>query len=457
MIIIGIALTILLGFSLVNFLLKTNNSENGTWAEILGLSFTLGIGLETVFMFILDLIGIKISAIALVVCSAVTIIILLYLKPYPFFTRLKQFQALFKDADFLPKNLPWLIVFLIICFLLIGSIAKSLYWPTTSYDSVAGYDLMGKVIAEEGKLKVSLFDLNVEGKRAIYPPLIEGSFAFAYLFGNTSSKIITSLTYLALILLFYALLKKYVQPLNAILFTLFLMLTPEMFAHSSLSLTNIPGALYAAIGLINLFIWYDQGKTKYFIIAAILLAMNVWARSDGIVFNAAGLALVGYKCIREKRYTKLVQFVLISFLPFFAWSLYLKYSIGITQDRFVDHLFWDGERIQLIIDWIMNLIFNINLYGLTFYIFILGILLNIKRLLADRPEFLLLIIVSFFLYTAVYYQLDPVKQDPIETLMKTSFKRALFYFVPLVLYYTSTSKVIKSLFEKIETFRLGIK
>ena len=124
-------------------------------------------------------------------------------------------------------------------------------------------------------------------------------------------------------------------------------------------------------------------------------------------------------------------------------------------DRFVNHLFWDIDRIGRIIKWIKLLVFNENIYGLTFYIFIMAILINIKNLFNKNILLLLFILMVFLLYSGIYYQLDDLKQDPLDSMMKNSFKRGLFCFVPLVLFYASTSKTIHRLFLKIDEFRIS--
>lgn len=455
MILIGLIIVFCLGFTVTFYFYQFVEEKNYTLLELLGLSFLVGIGIETIFMFGLDLLHIKINILSLLITSFIVIGVLVWIN-------WKSFKELFQNIsynsvkpDFNEIDLPWLVILIIILFLLVGSVAKSLYWPTAAFDSVAGYDLMGKVISAEGKLQVSLFETNSQSPRGIYPPLVEGSFAFAYIFGSSSSKIITSLTYLSLILIFYALLRKYVTKLNSIIFCLILIVTPEMFAHSSLSLTNIPGAAYAALGIIYLVLWFERKERAYFFIASILLGLNVWARNDGVVFNATGFLLLLYFAFKNKTWKDVVIFSFISFLPLIVWTLYLKFNIGVVQDRFVDHLFWDAERFALLTDWIKRLIFNMNLYGLTFYIFLLAILINIKNIFRNKTELLLMILLSFLFYSAIYYQFDDVKQDPLNSMMRGSFKRALFYFIPLVLFYASTNKMVNQIFNFIENFRIS--
>lgn len=456
MILIGIIIVYLLGFAVTFCLFQSDENRNSEFLEYLGLSFLIGIGLETLFMFGLDILHIKINILTLLITSLIVIGIIAWIKREPLRELLQNISFNSMKLDLMEINLAWLAILVIILFLLVGSVAKSLYWPTTAYDSVAGFDLMGKVIAAEGKIFVSLFDSGVESLREIYPPLIEGSFAFAYIFGSASSKIITSLTYISLILVFYALLRKYVNSLNAIVFCLLMTITPEMFAHSSLSLTNIPGAAYAGLGIIYLFIWLEKQQKHHLYVASILLAFNVWTRNDGVVFNVSGFLILLYHAIRNKVWKELAIYLSISFLPLIIWTLYLKYFLGIIQNIFVNHLFWDANRFKELVQWIKVLLKNTNLYGLTFYIFLISLIFNVKNLLKDKFSLLLLIIFSFVFYTGIFYQMDETKGlAPLASMMQNSFKRGLFYFVPLVLFYASTNHTMNQIFIWIENFRIG--
>jgi hypothetical protein len=48
-----------------------------------------------------------------------------------------------------------------------------------------------------------------------------------------------------------------------------------------------------------------------------------------------------------------------------------------------------------------------------------------------------------------------VQRAPISSLMESSFKRGLFFFIPVVLFYAATNRSSAWLFEKIERFRTG--
>jgi len=455
MIFLGIILVYLLGFSIIIFLHRHSETTSITIDEFLGLAFLIGIGLETIFMFLFDLLNVKINAFTLGMSSIAIISWVGFYKREFFKNYLKNISKISFNSSLQKVDIAWAVILLLIIIFLLANVLKSLFWPTTAYDSVAGYDLMGKVIAAEGKINVSLFKIGSAGPRGIYPPLIEGSFAYAYIFGSQSSKIISSLTYISLILVFYAFLRKYVTNLNAIFFTLLLIGTPEMFAYSSLSLSNIPSAAYASLGLLYLFMWFENQEKNLLYIASILLGFNVWSRNDGIVFSIAGLVLMVFYAYKNKSWKEIAIYGSISFAPFILWTLYLKYKIGIVQDRFVNHLFWNANRFERLMLWIKSLVFNSQNYGLTFYLFLIALLLNIRDIHRDKFQLLILILISFVLYSAIFYQLDEVKQGSLDSMMQYSYKRGLFYFIPLVLFYVAVSKPIRLFFLMIERHRIG--
>jgi len=456
MILFGIIIVLILGFSIVNAI-----SKKFSILEKIGLSFLLGIGFETFFMFILDVLTIKFNLFILIAIS-ISLIILLNIKNINKFglqiQKLKAIKTKAKKINYKSINFIWLFFFLIICILLYGSAAKSLYWPTFAYDNVAGYDLMGKVMASEGSINNSLFEIDNapilgSARRCIYPPLVSGSFAFAYLCNLSTSKLISSLFFIFFILSFYASLRIVTNRINSIIATFLMIITPEMFAFSSLSTTNIPTAIYGSLAIIYLYLWLNKREKRYLIISSILMAFNVWTRSDAVVFNITGFAVLFMDAIIKKQWKALFIYSIISFPLFFAWNLFIKYNIIIDQNVFIDKLFWDADKCSKILVWVKNLITNTSLYGIAFYALFIIIIINIKYLIKDKSSLLLILFfVSWILYTLVFYQMDNSKMDPLNNMMRASYRRGLFVFIPIIWFYIPSSKVINSLFEKYENF-----
>ncbi|MBN2708476.1 MAG: glycosyltransferase family 39 protein [Calditrichaceae bacterium] len=316
---------------------------------------------------------------------------------------------------------------------------------------------MGKVMGNEGEINNSLFEINKEPikgshTRIIYPILVSGSFAFAYLFGLETSKIMTSLFLVAFVIVYYGLLKRISSPTAAIIFTFLMIITPEMYAFTSLSTTNIPFAIYTAIGYLYLYLWLTERKNGDLLLAAIFMALCCWTRSEGIFFLLAGSLVLLYSTVRDKTWKEFFMFISPGLLLFFVWNLYVKFNFNIEQNVFQTTLFWDAEKISIILNWVINLVTDTGLYGISFYMLILIILLNLKFLIQrDISTYLLsLILLSFFSYILLFYQLDNANLDPIEIMMKTSYRRGIFVFIPMIWFYVLASKVTGTLINKIK-------
>ena len=251
---------------------------------------------------------------------------------------------------------------------------KALFWPTTAHDSIAGYDYFAKVVAAEGKLDNSIYDpLNyTHSYRTLYPPLIPIAFAFVYLCGLVSSKIIVSIYFVSILITFYGFLRYFSTHLNAIFFTLLMAVIPEFLAMSALSLTNVPSVVYTTTGVVSLVLCFREMHFGYLYLSAIMMGFAVFTRTETIVFAAAGGVLLLIKAIPLKKWSGI--YASIPLLFFAGWELYLKYVWALTGEKqpFMYKIFWDGERLSKLWNLVMDVSFDTFKYGLTVYIFVIA-------------------------------------------------------------------------------------
>ena len=91
-------------------------------------------------------------------------------------------------------------------------------------------------------------------------------------------------------------------------------------------------------------------------------------------------------------------------------------------------------------------------YGLTFWIFIIGLLINAKAIIQkDNLVLLSIIVISLGGYTLLYYQMDNSDGTLFTNggWMLSGYKRGLFVYAPMVLAYVALSKNVKWFFDKI--------
>ena len=171
MLTVGIILCYLLGLSIMLVI-----SRKYSLAEVVGYSFLIGMGIETFFLFFLDLVGVKYSSGVLIGLNVFAIVALCganYKNLLTLKDELKIPPVSLKDI-----NLVAVFLFCIMAYLFYAITVKNLFWPPTEHDTIGSFDKLGRIMAEEGRLKISLYQYNLEGAGGLYPPLYHGSFAY---------------------------------------------------------------------------------------------------------------------------------------------------------------------------------------------------------------------------------------------------------------------------------------
>ena len=466
MLIVGILLCYLTGCSVVMAV-----SRRFSLAEIIGYSFLTGMGVETTFLFLLDIVQLHYTSFLLIALNLFVIIALNRKFPETITAFKEKYTEL--RAGALSINYVALFLFSIIAYLFYTITIKNLFWPPAEGDSITSFDKLARVIAMEGKLKISLFQYNLQGAAGVYPPLFHGSFAYVYIFGAETPKIVITFFFLSLLLIFYSFVKSYTNAIAAMLFTLILMATPELYAHAALALGNMPTAAYICGAVLSTYMWLDRDVEKYFWMGAIMMGFSVWIRSDAIAFVIAVLCMIAIKVWQNKDYKRLLIFAVIALIPFVSWLLYVKLKIELPQaSRFDTGIGYNADRLNTMINYVRAYLFASSyrqvqggqLYGIVFISFFVALAINttlafkkgVKTVFGNQGMLLVFLLIAFSIYFTEFYLInEAVQASTIASLMASSFKRGMFYFLPVVLFYTATCYSSKLLFDKLEKFRTG--
>lgn len=439
------------------FILAYTISNKLTILEKLALSFPLGFGIASMSMFKADFLLGKISIsnlhlflfITILGCTAV--ILFMHIKGIR-----KVEKPIFK-LDLSWFTLPWAVFAAVIVYLTIGITKKCLYWPVAEFDTIQGYDLLSKAIAHEGRLVNSILE-NAQivegcGPRLLYPPLLALSNSICYMLGMESPRIINVLFFVPWLFLFYAFLRRFVTPLSAIFFTFLILITPEMFAHGAFSLTNYPAAIYAASAVFMFMYWYKTRDIGFLILSSFLMSFALWTRSDVVMLSGAFIIVSFWIFFKEKKWIALI----FSFLPlaiFITWSVFSKLYIPREVSFFIKELFFDSEKLSQVIKTAWGICTNSSTYGLTFILFFLVLLIHSYAIIKRRDNLILLFIllVSWGGYTLLYYQMDNSDGSLFSNggWMLSGYKRGLFVYAPIALFYVATSQYVKWLFDRLE-------
>ena len=452
--VIGILIAFIFGFSFLNFFIG-----KFSFIEILGFSFPAGLGIITILMFLLDIIGVKLSVTNLLIITIVPIVLLNYrvfIKPREVFSEIKliRLKSFFYVGKF---NIIWLVLLFAVILVLIGITLKSLYWPTVASDSLSSFDLYGRIIAIEGKMLNSLIYEKSVGWGAAYPPLYALSLAYSYIFGFEMSKIIPALFFISFIISFYALLIKNGSSIGAIIATLFLILSPELLGQSAINTPSVPQAMYGSLGIIAILTWHQTKENKYLLLSGIMLALNAWIRSEGIVYIGAAFLFYSYVQIPKKEYLKPLYFLIITLLPFIIWQVFLKVHSDLMHQFVQAEILLkpriDGEYLSQIYKWTKTNFFHSIYFGITIYTFFGAVFINLIAVYKKKDSLvkLALVLIPLFAYLLLLNQLK-LNADTIVGIMRSSSKRFFIGIITLMWFYIVQVNPIKNFFIYLDVF-----
>lgn len=417
--------------------------------EKLAFSIPLAIGLITFSMFAFDVFGIDINLKTLLIPQSLLVLTaigssIIRKDGFTNWFNTHEIQT-WRSFNFFSINLPWLLMFFVLGLLLYVVVSKALFWPTVSFDSITGYDFVGRIIAAEGKINSSMFDAELPyySIRSGYPLFVPGSFAYAYLAGFDSSKIISVLLIISTAFMYYALLRKFLGHTWSMLFTLLFLSTAEYIAMSALSLSNVPHTLLAVSAVLLIFIWNESKEKHYLILGTVLMALNVWARSDGVVFIIGTACALILPAVKHREWKPILFFVFFSSLPFLVWQSYKQQVLHITNaDVFVKEIGFDSQKLDQMIDLIVGLFSNTQYFGIVMFVVPIGIVLNYKTITTKYFHLLVAVAISILVYTSLYYFMDNKSEEfgySLKAMINSSYKRGMFAFVGLGYFYVAIS------------------
>jgi len=434
--------------------------------EMLAYSLLTGVGLQSFWMLLCDVINIQFSQSLLSVFNLGFIVILAdvdAVKKFNYEQWLKEKAAALKQK-FLQPDLGSMLLFATFAGLFYLIAVKGLYWPTSEHDAIGTFDKLGIWFALEGKIHVSLYDVGLQGAGGIYPPLFPSAIAYCYLYGGDNPKIISLLFYVATLTIFFFSLRKYNTVFGAALFTLILGWAPEFYSHAALLLSNLPAAAYITAASLSLFIWWKEKDQSYFTLSCVMIALSLWLRQDLIPFAAAGGLIVLWFAIKHKGWKQLLIYAASVLIPFVTWSLYVKYSLHLSAaERFGAGSFITFAKLKIAGAYLWAY-FGFGqqgdsppgyfLYGVAFILPVVLIIANYKNITKDWLVIPAYFLVSLALYTLIFLLIDEQLQGAtLQSLMESSFKRGLFCFMPVLLFYAGASSISIKIFSLLEDYR----
>ena len=146
-------------------------------------------------------------------------------------------------------------------------------------------------------------------------------------------------------------------------------------------------------------------------------------------------------------------FGLPSCIVYVVWELYLKHVLLVAdmQQPFKIGLITLEGKFDYMMQLVTEVTASTQLYGIVFLLGLVVLVLNVLNALYRRslalfnPVPLVLMLAAWCLYLLVYYQIDVPTLAEFDGYISNGYKRGLFNFLPLVLFYVATSDVMQRL------------
>jgi hypothetical protein len=369
-------------------------------------------------------------------------------------------ESVKKSFSFGEINAVWLVFVILIVYIEFLNLQKCMFWPPFDRDSLAGFETIGYIISQEHTLKgLSIFqqdymaNIHGPGSYITYAPMVQLSYAFVYVLGAETSKIIPGLMYAFFIFSFYSVSKRTVKKTAAAVITFFVLLTPEMLGFSSLSMTNVIHAVFASLSIIYLAVWLRERQKQDLFLSAVLLAINGLCRMEGVVFIGTASCILFVDTILTKNWKDFALYVLIAASGFIIWNVFMKLNGIFAENIIILKPFWDEQKADIIWKYMISLYKSYIFYGATFIAFAAGFLINLWLLIRKRDNLYLLsaIMLAMLFYVILLYQID-YKWDRIENVLLYSAKRFMFCFIPIIWYYIGSNGTVVWVMDRVETF-----
>ena len=425
MLIIPFLLLLLFFGLLVTILLKVKAGL----AERLSLSYLLGIGLFTFFVFVFDLllnINYSINN---------TFSLLISLCAILFVIKYKDTIEFFKNIKFEKKPFKWqsILFWSFIGLVIVYTLVVNLYWPVYDWDALALYDFRAKVFLIDNNFIHAAMS---NGYFVQYPLLTSLSHLFVYQIGLQSPKIIYSFIYLAFILIFYSTLKERIGENKSRFLAVIALLIPEIFSHSMMAYTNLSYSVFLCTGIIYLYKWLNNNEISLLMLSSILIGLSMWVRNYEPFWVIALLAVI-LVSIKKKLYKQIIYYLLPLLVFNLSWQYLMSYFNNIappisTETASVYYKIITSisvERIITVLTFTHRFVFSS--WGL---IFLLIVITTVKSLIEKKSErsFLIIVISMILILCAGVFTFSVTYEN--WQLIPDSARRMSIFLIPLIVY-----------------------
>lgn len=421
----------------------------------LPLYFMSGSVILSLYMFLLFFLKVEYSVLAI---SAPFLIYLAYYS----FNNLKYLPAEVKNTVSYSKalymecrdrsNLIFMSALMSLILILIVVFLENFIIPVYIGDVYCMWFFKAKAIFMSKTIPFDLFtDINYWFVSPTYPLLASLNVAWVATclghWSDTITKTFYSLQYLAMIIFFYASLKRLVKSKMAMVGTFITFTIPHIIGDITTGYVDLIVAFYGCMAIILIFNWMnDNSKKGYFFLSALFIGAGAWAHNEGLMlFAAMILTLIVYfigQLIAKKVW---IRDALIKLLFYFIvyWLVTAPFKALITSYKLkqlwvsnIWQLFSFAQnlyRVPTITGYFLYELFLNTYLWLYFWIFLFIIIfINRRNIMDTNIKYVLLFV---FFSIAMVFEVFLVSMvgesiDSVVGLIRLNLDRAMLIFTP---------------------------
>ena len=423
-------------------------------ALLISLSVLIGIGVFSIIPFLLQLAYVPLTSFN-VFASLIIVCILLNLNSgkgiLQLFNALKNYRLRMKLYD-----IPFL---LLISFMVFVSVWRCYYYPPTPRDLTSGPEVIAEYTVKEKTMINSVFTVDLTTTNNQFKPPFITCLQIIYKYaGFPFGQVWLSVVFIFFLVFLYHVLKMTIHETIAGMLLVMFIAIPEMYAYTIMALFDYSNAVFFCLSLYFLFDFFRNGKTNYFILSALLMAIATYIRSETLVLAVFIYGIVLFHHWNQPKFLKniirsgccfLLPSLFIYFLSitvYINWYLPSHYTIETLLNKNLLNFSFFYHRLMSMTTRLLLAGDTVTYYAYFVYLFLFILILNIfTRNVLNKTAlnwlfaiFVVYIGLPFIAYLFPLYDLE------------NSTKRGLFKIFPLMLLFMANSPLLIYLSDEIK-------
>jgi len=442
-----IFLTSIIGWMTLYILSGRKGARLLTGLEKIGLSYLFGFGIITIEMFLMSILGIVFTPLAILTPWILIGIIILA-------TRVKKYSQKTPSGQGQPKapNRWEITLFSLISIQTLYNFFRALAKPIESHDAISIYGIKSKMMYLSKAVSSDFFS-NLssffQGSHPDYPLLIPLSETWVYTFlgrfNDLLVKAIFPMFYLSFVFVFYSILKRITKSRFVSLLFTFLLISVKQFSdYATIGYADLELGIYFAVSIFYLFLWMgDREKRGFFWISLVSSVFCIWTKNEGMMLAliAAGILLF-YMLMNIQKTTKgeiakIIIYALVILMVIVSWGIF-KDSKGLANENFnlsmisLKSFAENLNRIPAILYEYQKQLFGFKKWNIIWVLFVFIFLKEFKTAFSGNIKYL----TCTFLLIAIGYSLIYIfSAVGIKFLLSTTASRFLLHVLPVAVFW----------------------